>query len=387
MQRQADITIVGGGIAGLTLGLLLARAEVECVLIEPYPPKKPDNSKVSSKTCALFGRSIDILQETGVWGDALPYACPMQTMRIVDNGEEFDFYADEIGRAQFGYNIPNDVLRYCLYKAVASSGCITLIEGEKFAGYEADDYFVTTLTDGGNEVVSKLLVGADGRYSAVRDAAGISAKEQDYGQSALTFVINHSQSHGNISTEFHKGGGPLALVPLKGNQSSVVWVEKTAQAEALARLDKDALMQEFTAIIGDTLGGVTFETEPKMWPLCHVRAAKLTMPRVALAAEAAHVISPLFAQGLNLSLRDVKALSDLIVKARNTGGDLGSDVVLAGYAQARRGDIALRSMGVNGMGGLLKRDAGGLFGMRGKVMEAMMGVAPVKTALMREALG
>ena len=207
-----------------------------------------------------------------------------------------------------------------------------------------------------------------------------------YDQSAITCLINHSRSHSNTSTEFHRENGPMALVPLPGNQSSVVWVEKTETAQDLIKLKKQDFEQTLQDKTQDILGGITLEVGPECWPLCSIQAESLTASRVALIAEAAHVMSPITAQGLNLSLRDVAALAESIVDAARLGLDIGSQSVLRTYEKRRRIDIETRVFGVDTMNHVVSTDILGLKRLRRAGLKSLDTLYPLKTLAMQVGL-
>jgi 2-octaprenyl-6-methoxyphenol hydroxylase len=343
-QINTDVVIIGGGIAGLVMGILLVQKGVGVEMVEVAPPPPFEEIKISGRTAALFGGSIDLIKETGVWDRIAPICSPMQGMQIIDGETDVLFRADDIGLEQFGYNVPNMHLRTALFEAAQKQFRIHIASVKAFqpkAGH------VGVNLDNGSIIKAALLIGADGRNSFVREHSGIAVKTKDYDQTALTFVINHDRAHNNISTEFHKPGGPLALVPMPGNQSSVVWVEKREDVSALLKLKKQDLTARLNALTHNHLGETEIVTAVQSWNLCLKTATSLTVPRTALIAEAAHVMPPISAQGLNLSLRDVRDLTGLIERYKRTGLDIGSSVLLKDYVKMRSPDIANRTKGVN----------------------------------------
>jgi len=384
-MKSTDITISGAGIAGLTTALLLAKEGITTTLIDPTTPIAIKKYKPTGRTAALWSGSIDLIKQTGVWDTILPYITPIKTLKIIDRDTETIFESHEIDRDQFGYNIPNEILRSTLYTKAKKSKHIKLIT-QSFQSLNHHSAHLEITTDKGKILQSKLLIGADGRNSLVRNASNINIKQKDYNQSALTFIINHSHAHNNISTEFHKPGGPLALVPMPGNQSAIVWVETTARANQLLKLTKQDLTNALTAIIGDTLGGITFETGPQSWPLKSITAKTLTAPRTALIAEAAHTMPPISAQGLNLSLRDVQGLTQLIIKHKNLGLDIGAQTLLTTYTRQRAPDITIRTTGVSLFNMLVAEDKKIIQSARRKCLKALGMIEPMKKKLMKTGL-
>lgn len=385
-QKQTDIVIIGGGVAGLCLAILLGQIGLGVDVVEPAPPPVLDKTARTGRSVALMESSLNILRATGIWDALAPFSNPLQIMRIIDDSVasrpkiDLQFPAHEIGLEQFGFNIPNAILRAALFEKTSSIANITILN-DHFASYEADDFGVT-VTTGNDQIHAKLLIGADGRNSPVRKAAGIHASIHDYNQSAMTCVIRHSLDHHNTSTEFHRPAGPLALVPLPENYSSIVWVETREKAENIIRLKKQDFEQRLQEEMLGVLGEIAIETGPECWPLSTVKAKALTAPRLALLAEAAHVMSPITAQGLNLSLRDVAALAESIADAARLGLDIGAETTLRTYEKRRRMDIDTRVMGVDGMNRIVSTDWPALKNLRRAGLKTVGNVPPVKTLAM-----
>jgi len=331
-SKQTDIIISGAGAAGLTLSILLARGGLRVAIIDPADKKALSHDALSGRTVALMNSSLNILSASGVWPALAEISNPLKTMTLMDVSRgapiEEPFHSSDIGEAQFGFNVPNNALRAALFKAATQEKNITFHLGRKLANYDDQGHQVSVSLDNDKTLSCALLVGADGRNSKVREIAGIDVQKRAYDQSAITCVINHSRAHNNTSTEFHRPDGPLALVPLPGNRSSVVWVNKSDKSDDLLALKKTKLEQHLQAETHDVLGGITLASDVECYPLCAIKAKSLTAARVALVAEAAHVMSPITAQGLNLSLRDVAALAEEVIDAARVGQDIGSAMTL-----------------------------------------------------------
>ena len=386
--KQTDIAIVGGGVAGLTLAVLLGQAGLDVTVVDPHKPASMKKTPITGRTVALMDSSLNILKNTGIWDDIEPLSNKMQMMRIIDDSDagkepiEIEFPANDIGMEYFSYNIPAGPLRAALFEQLKKLKNVTFIEST-FADYSIDDGGIIVRLENKKSIHAKLLVGADGRNSAVRNFADIETDVKKYDQSAITCVINHSRSHNDTSTEFHRPAGPMALVPMPGNQSSVVWVEKTEDAQELIKLKKQDFEQAMQERTNDILGGITLEIGPECWPLCSIKAKTITAPRVALIAEAAHVMSPITAQGLNLSLRDVAALAESIVDQARLGVDIGSATVLNAYEKRRRIDIETRVFGVDTMNSIVSTDALGLNRLRRAGLKSLDTLLPLKTLAMQ----
>ncbi len=391
-KKQTDIIISGAGAAGLTLAVLLAKAGLSVALIEPADRDFLNDDSMSGRSVALMNGSINILKAAGVWDTLEPLSNPLKTMTLMDVSREGvdpvvePFEACDIGEEQYGFNIPNNALRAALFKAAEANENITLYLGHALTDYLTDGAFVDVTMNNEAEIKGRILIGADGRSSKVRELAGIECDIKHYEQSAVTCVINHSKAHNDTSTEFHRPHGPLALVPLRGNQSCIVWVNETTRAAEIMVMEPAAFEQALQEESHDVLGAVTLASEPQCWPLSSLRAKCLTAPRVAIMAEAAHVMSPITAQGLNLSLRDVAALAEEIVDAARVGADIGGGVVLSAYEKRRKLDVDSRVFGVDRMMRVVSNDIEAVKGLRHAGLKALGGVPPLKRFAMRVGL-
>lgn len=385
-MKQTDIIISGAGIAGLTLSLLLAQAGLQVALIEPFPPNK--SAKPNGRTIALMNSSLNIIKScNGIWDKIAPQSCPMEQMKIFDISRavkepiEIEFPASEIGLGQFGYNIPNALLRNTLYDVASKHEKIEIYDSA-LSQYERTANKVIASLENGTQLFAPLVVGADGRNSKVREVAGINVYKKTYDQAAMTCIVNHSRAHENTSTEFHKPNGPLAFVPLPGNQSSIVWVETRNKVEALKTLNPNEFIEALENKSSNFLGGMTLETQVESWPLCSIKANTYTAPRCALIAEAAHVMSPITAQGLNLSLRDVAALAETLIDTARLGLDIGSATMLKTYEKRRSLDIETRVFGVDAMNKIVSSENKKLKDLRRIGLKSLDVVPALKTLSM-----
>lgn len=392
-MQNPDLVIAGGGLAGLALAAILGRAGVRADVIDPAPAPPPlQDLKPSGRTVALMESSLNILRAAGIGQVIEEFGAPLETMRIIDDSRANDaplvrdFEAREIGLARFGANIPNNILRSALFEAANGAKGVAFHTGRTVEDYEPCDQDVLVRLDNGDEILTRLLAGADGRGSAVRTLAGIETRRIAYGQSAITCVINHSRSHNNTATEFHRPGGPMAFVPMKGNQSSIVWVEKTEQAEALIALPRDAFEQTLQTRSANILGGLTLETPPECWPLISQRAKALQAPRTVILAEAAHVMSPITAQGLNLSLRDVAALAETVVDALRLGLDPGSPAIIKQFEKRRTPDVFSRVTWVDLLNRIVSDAREPVKDLRRAGLKTVARITPLRRAAMRYGL-
>ncbi len=389
---KSNILIIGGGIAGLTLAAILGSTGLSVHIVDPSAPAPLKKTPPSGRTVALMQSSVNILTATDVWDSCRNFATPMRHMKIMDDSiggakpVSIDFDSHDIGLEQFGFNIPNDPLRAALFETVKAHRNITVHVPDALESYDTGPAHITARLKSGKVIETKLLIGADGRNSKVRELSGIPTWNKKYRQSAITCIINHSRSHNNTAHEFHRPGGPLALVPLQGNQCSVVWVEPEEKAQEIMTLPAGDFIARLHELTNDVLGGITLEKPPQSWPLSSLRAKSLTAPRMALMAEAAHAMSPITAQGLNLSLRDVAALAESIADALRLGLDIGSANVLENYEHRRSIDIRTRIMGVDGMNTLVSSGIGGVKGLRRTALKTVDSLPFLKTFAMQQGL-
>jgi len=298
------------------------------------------------------------------------------------------FDAADISDAPFGWNLPNWLLRREMIARLHALDNVMLETGVGFADMVARTaYALVQLTDG-SQVRCKLVIGADGRNSPVRTAAGLTAKTTRYGQKALTFAVTHDQPHGNISTEIHRSGGPFTLVPLPDHDglpcSAVVWMNDGTKIANLAALDPASFDAAATARSGGIYGPLTCVSKRGTWPIISQIASAMNGPRAALVAEAAHVMPPIGAQGLNMSLADLACLLDLALDAGETIGDA---TMLDAYHAARHNDVRLRVTGVDALnrasiaGSAIAQD------LRVAGIKALYGATPIRRKLMELGLG
>ncbi len=394
--EHTDILICGGGVAGLVAASAFATAGFSTICVEPHAPvtdREADGADL--RTTAFLQPAQNLLEQAGLWDALSPHATALQIMRIVDAGGPeaearitCDFDAGDISDAPFGWNLPNWLLRRETLARLATLPTADFRPGIGFARMTTREAEArVTLTDGAR-ISARMVIAADGRASPVRSALGIGATTTRYGQQALTFAVTHPIPHDNISTEVHRTGGPFTLVPLPDRDglpcSAVVWMETGANAARLAALSDDAFATAATLRSCHVMGPLTLASRRTTWPIISQIADAMTGERTALIAEAAHVVPPIGAQGLNMSLADIATLRDLGV-ADPAG--LGSAKMLDAYVRARHTDIRLRVAGIDALnrasmaGGQMFRD------LRAQGLKALHAATPVRKTLMRTGLG
>lgn len=380
-----DAIVVGGGPAGLAAAIALADAGVNTALLARRA------SYADNRTTALLGASVDLLERLGVWGTCVDRAAPLQVMRLVDDtgrlirAPEVRFSCEEIGLEQFGYNIDNRSLITALEARAVEMPNLARVDDDALA-VTPDDALVSVATRGGRVLRARLVVGADGRQSICRDAAGIAVTRRDLNQAALTFNIAHSRPHRSISTEFHTPHGPCVFVPLPGDRCSVVWVVAPDEAERLIALTDEELSLAIEKRSHSILGRTTVEPGRNKFPLAIERPAQIAKNRIALVGESAHVVPPIGAQGLNMGLRDAGDLAGIVADALGVGEDPGAPAVLGRYAAARRGDVASRTFVIDFANRSLLSDFLPVQTARAAGLHLLSASGPLRRLAMREGL-
>jgi 2-octaprenyl-6-methoxyphenol hydroxylase len=385
-DKRADnrvAVVVGGGPAGLTAAISLAQGGVATTLAGLRP------AKADNRTTALLAGSVDALETLGVWPSCAEKAAPLRVMRIVDDtgrlwrAPEVKFSAAEIGLDAFGHNIENRHLIDALTTRARSLPALSIVEDEVLAvSPQADDVIVTLKS--GNSSRGEIVVGADGRQSLCRTAADIATNERAYPQAAMTLSLSHSRRHHDTSTEFHTPNGPFTLVPLPGNRSSLVWVLDPEAADELAGLNDLALAEAIEKASHSILGKFRVEPGRGIFPLRVAAARRFADKRIALVGEAAHVLPPIGAQGLNLGLRDAATIAELVVLAQRDGRDPAGADVMARYDLMRRTDIGSRTLAIDLLNRSLLNDFLPVQGARGLGLYLLDRIGPLRRAVMRE---
>jgi 2-octaprenyl-6-methoxyphenol hydroxylase len=380
----ADVIVVGGGPTGLLAGALLAHEGVRTALIAPQAPD--DN-----RTTALMHGSLQILERLQLWPLLSRQTGVLRRLRIVDASDnlirapEVLFDARDVGLSAFGHNIENRALTAALRGYADALPALRLYtSGAKLV--LPDEAGARVRLEDGTELSAPLLVGADGRGSISRAAAGIRTTTRRYDQAAMTLNISHSRAHDDVSTEFHRKGGPFTVVPLPGNNSSVVYVAKPDRIARLESLPASELAGVLERESFGLLGSITSTSKPSCRPLGSLRASSFGARRIALVGEAAHVLPPIGAQGLNLGFRDAAGLADLIVPAVLSGSDPGAAALLGRYARERQIDVEPRSIASDLLNRSLLTSSLPVQALRAGGLAALSRIAPVRRALVRQGL-
>ncbi|TFL17863.1 FAD-dependent monooxygenase [Jannaschia formosa] len=388
---DTDILISGAGPAGLAAACALGAEGHRVTLVDPAPPVTGEDAPGADlRTTALLQPARSLLERAGAWDGLAGHGTRLDVMRIVDASTgavaSRDFAAGDIGQESFGWNFPNWLLRRELLARVEALPNVQTRFGLGVSGlFTRSTGARVTLSDGAR-LTAALVLACDGRDSPLRELAGIGARTVRYGQTALVFAVAHEVPHDHVSTEIHRSGGPFTLVPLPdrdgAHRSAVVWMDEDAEQARRLALDEDAFAAESNARSAGVMGPLRVVSPRAGWPILSRLADRLTAPRLALAAEAAHAMPPIGAQGLNTSLKDIAALRDLAERH-----PLGGPEMLAAYQRRRWPDMAARMAGID----LLNRTsiAGGapVQALRSAGIRTIHDIAPVRRTLMRMGLG
>jgi 2-octaprenyl-6-methoxyphenol hydroxylase len=355
-QAEYDIVVSGGGVAGLTAAAVFGSAGFSVLCVDPAPPVTARDADGSDlRTTAFLQPAQALLDRAGLWVRLAPHATDLQVMRIVDAGGEVpeprvvrEFNASDISERPFGWNLPNWLLRREMVAHLDSLPSVTFKPGTGTRTlFTREAEARVGLTDG-TRVRCRLVIAADGRNSPIRAAAGIDVKTTRYGQKALAFAVTHPIPHDNVSTEIHRSGGPFTLVPLPDHDgrpsSAIVWMEEGPEVARLAALPVPEFEAAMNARSCHLFGPLTLASRRTVWPIISQVAARMTSERVALVAEAAHVVPPIGAQGLNMSLGDMRVLLEL---AEANPERLGDRQMLDTYHRRRHLEVQARVTGID----------------------------------------
>ncbi len=391
-----DIVISGGGIAGLTAAAAFASSGFRILCVDPTPPVMDSTSEGADlRTTAFLQPARDFLNDAGLWERLAPYATPLEIMRIVDAGGEKpeprvvkDFESTDISDEPFGWNLPNWLLRREMVARLRELAHVDFRPGTATTSLFTREAEARVGLSDGTRARCRLVIAADGRNSPMREAAGIGVKTTRFGQKALAFAVTHPIPHANVSTEIHRTGGPFTLVPLPDHQgrpcSAIVWMEEGPKAERLFALDEQSFEAEMSERSCYLFGPLKLASRRTLWPIIAQEAERLSGQRLALVAEAAHVVPPIGAQGLNMSLKDLAALRDLAIASPDT---LGDAKMLDAYHRKRIADVRARVAGITLLNKTSMISNPMLRDARAKALDGLYALKPVRRTLMQLGLG
>ncbi len=394
MKIDHQVAIAGGGLNGLCLAVALGRAGVSCIVIDAADLTATREANFDGRAYALAHSTMRMLRALELWDTVATEAEPILDIRVSDGraGEGasplfLHFDHREIDEGPMGFLLEDRYLRRALLDAAETLETVTFLPDTAVVGQTVEPGGVTLdLADGTTER-AQLLVGCDGRRSPTATRAGIRRTEWGYDQVSLVAAIEHAEPHHGVAHQFFMPEGPLAILPLPGNRSSIVWTERGARADAINAMEDAAYLEALRPRFGNFLGEIKLAGIRYSYPLGLSLAQSLTAPRVALAGDAGHGIHPLAGQGLNLGLRDVAALAEVLVEAQRRGEDTGSASVLERYRRWRGFDIATLAVATDGINRIFSNDNPLLRLGRDLALGAINQAPSLRRRLIREAAG
>lgn len=394
MTAERDVLIAGGGLNGPALALALAQAGLTVTVIDAQPPRARTARGFDGRAYALAIASQRLLAAVGVWPRVAAAAQPILQIKASDGraGEGaapffLHFQAAEIEEGPMGFMLEDRFLHAALLDAMEAEANIALIEGQAVVAQECGNAGITVTLSDGRRLEGRVLAGCDGRASGTAARAGIGRTGWAYGQTAVVCAVEHERPHGGVAQQFFMPTGPLAILPLPGNRSSIVWSETEANAAALMGLDDAAFAAVLRERFGDHLGAIALAGERFTYPLSLSLAERYVAPRVALAGDAAHGVHPVAGQGLNLGFRDVGALAEVLVRAARRGEDIGAEDILARYQTWRRFDATALALGMDAVNRLFSNDNPLLRAARDAGMGLVQAMPGLRRAFIRQAAG
>lgn len=395
MTWNTDILIAGGGLNGPALALALAQGGFRVTVVDSRAAPDRAEAGFDGRAYALAIASVRLLQAIKVWDSVADKAQPMLEIKASDGraGEGaapffLHFDAAEIEEGPVGHMLEDRYLYAASLQAMQQTPGITLLSGETVVAQDVTTEGVTVTLASGRKLAAALLVGCDGRGSGTAQRAGIRRVGWGYGQTALVTAIRHEHDHQGIAQQFFMPSGPLAILPLKGgHHSSIVWSETDANAAAIQALPDAEYLEALRPRFGDFLGEISLAGARFTYPLSLSLAEHFTAPRVALVGDAAHGVHPIAGQGLNLGLRDVAALAEVLILARRRGEEPGSPAALEEYQRWRRFDATALALGMDTVNRVFSTDNPILRLGRDLGMGIVNAVPGLRRGFMRQAAG
>ena len=392
--QRFDVAVVGGGMAGTTMAAILGTAGLRVASIERQNPAALEAPAHDGRTTALTLGTRRILDAGGLWAPLEPLSCPIQDIRVADGHSPLFLHFDsrEVGDQPFGWIAENGVIRRSFRERLAAIETVTQIAPATVAALEATDTLARLTLADGRTIAADLIIGADGRDSFIRSASGIETVGWAYGQHAIVTVMSHSKPHDNIAVENFMAPGPFAILPMTDapdgtHRSSIVWSDRSEAAPLYMKLDRKAFDAELQRRTGDWLGEVHDIGRRFAYPLQLRHAKRYIAKRVALVADAAHVIHPIAGQGLNLGMRDIGLLAELVIERRRLGLDLGDEALLRRYEAGRRVDNIVFSAATDLLDRLFSNALPPIAAARQFGLGAVNRAPPLRRFFMRRAMG
>ena len=386
----SDLLIIGGGMIGLAKAVAAAQGGLSSVVVDRDDPHDMVADHFDGRASAVAQASRLALEAIGVWDHLGPTTGPIKEIRVTDGPSPLFLHYDfeEVGDEPLGHMAENRHIRSALLQAAQSHELITLCAPSAVEELARGGDQVTARLKDGSKVAAKLVVAADGRGSATRQSAGINVRSWMYDQRAIVATIEHARDHEGIAHERFLPAGPFAILPLKGgHHASLVWTEKADLVDSYMALDEAAFLAEIEDRVGGFLGELSLTGPRFSHPLGFQIAERYLDDRLVLVGDAAHGIHPIAGQGLNLGLRDVAALAEVLTQTKRAGLDIGSQTVLEQYQRWRRSDNMLMAVVTDGLNRLFSNDIPPIALARRLGLAAVNQIPPLKALFMRHAMG
>ncbi len=394
MADDAELVVAGAGLNGLLLAVACAGAGLSVAVVDPQDPAAMLDQGFDGRTSAIAYGSQRVLAGIGLWPAVAGEAEPILEIRVADDNSPLflhydhrDLAAGDDPAPPLGYIVENRVLRRALLERARALPSLRLFAGRRIAAVEAEAGGAIARLDDGERLRCRLVAAADGKDSPLRRGAQIHAVEWRYAQTSIVTTVAHARPHAGIAIEHFLPAGPFAILPMRGNRSSIVWTEQTDLAPAILALPEAEFAAELEARFGDFLGALEPLGPRWSYPLSLLLAERYVAPRLALVGEAAHVIHPIAGQGLNIGIRDVAALAELIIDQRRRGLDIGDDALLSRYERQRRTDALVLAAVTDGLNRLFSNTLAPLRLARDLGLAAVNRLPSAKRLLMRHAMG
>lgn len=357
---KTDVIIIGGGLVGLTMACCLGSNGIKVAIIEASDPKTQNHDRFDGRCSAIAPSSVEIFKSIKIWNKLEKHAGAIKEIYVTDNNSPvfLHFGKQETGGGAMGYMVENRFTRRALFEKLNSLKNVKLFAPNKYKKIEYGEKFVSVTLENKEKIEAKLLIAADGRNSKIREQAGIKIQSHDYKQNGIVCVIKHEKPHNGVAQERFLPAGPFAILPMKDKyHSSLVWTEKSTIASKFMEMNDEDFTAEVEKRFGKYLGKLQLASQRWSYPLVLTFARKYTGKRMCLLGDSAHAIHPVAGQGLNLSWRDVKVLSEMIIETKNLGLDIGGQTVLSSYQALRRKDNIIMIAATDGLVKLFSNDS------------------------------